>query len=63
MPFYSSHSAKIVHLVLGNLFSKIMEETKCFSKMPTRSYTMEIYKIINGMVTVSRDLVYLRSAK
>lgn len=31
----SMPSAEIVHLALGILFSKVMEETKCFSKMAT----------------------------
>lgn len=57
----SMPSAEIVHLVLGILFSKILEETKCFSKMPTRKHKMEIYEIINGIAIVSQVLVYLHS--
>lgn len=53
----SMPSAKIAHLALGIIFSKIMEETKCFSKMPTRRHMMEVYKIINGIATVSQGLV------
>lgn len=59
----SMPSAEIVHLVLGIFFSKIMEETKCFSKMPTGRHMTEIHKLNNGTATVGHGLVYLHSAK
>lgn len=53
----SMPSAEIVHLVLDILFSKTMEETKCFSRMPTRRHMMEIYKLNNGVATVSHGFM------
>jgi len=56
----SMPSAEIVHLVLGILFSKMIEEMKfpCISKMQTRRHMMEIHKITNGIATVSHRVWY-----